>query len=124
MSDPNKLYRKIQKIMRVTEQENKLIKERMEFYGFNNFNTYSRYMLLTGEIITIDYSELIKLKTEINRIGTNINQIAKYINTNEEISIENYKELQESLSDIKRLVDEKFNKEITQIEKFLKEREE
>mgnify|MGYP000931970548 CR=1 FL=1 len=124
MSDPNKLYRKIQKIMRVTEQENKLIKERMEFYGFNNFNTYSRYMLLTGEIITIDYSELIKLKTEINRIGTNINQIAKYINTNEEISIENYKELQESLTDIKSLVDEKFNKEITQIEKFLKEREE
>lgn len=110
--------------MRVTEQENKLIKERMEFYGFNNFNTYSRYMLLTGEIITIDYSELIKLKTEINRIGTNINQIAKYINTNEEISIENYKELQESLTDIKSLVDEKFNKEITQIEKFLKEREE
>ena len=96
----------------------------MEFYGFNNFNTYSRYMLLTGEIITIDYSELIKLKTEINRIGTNINQIAKYINTNEEISIENYKELQESLTDIKSLVDEKFNKEITQIEKFLKEREE
>ncbi|WP_261116504.1 MobC family plasmid mobilization relaxosome protein [Streptococcus mitis] len=124
MSNPNKLYRKIQKIMRVTEQENKLIKERMEFYGFNNFNTYSRYMLLTGEIITIDYSELIKLKTEINRIGTNINQIAKYINTNEEISIENYKELQESLTDIKSLVDEKFNKEITQIEKFLKEREE
>ena len=124
MSDPNKLYRKIQKIMRVTEQENKLIKERMEFYGFNNFNTYSRYMLLTGEIITIDYSELIKLKTEINRIGTNINQIAKYINTNEEIKVENYKELQESLTDIKSLVDEKFNKEITQIEKFLKEREE
>ncbi len=61
---------------------------------------------------------------KVNRIGTNINQIAKYINTNEEISIENYKELQESLTDIKSLVDEKFNKEITQIEKFLKEREE
>lgn len=117
-------YREIQRKMRVTPRENELIKERMELHRFKNFNTYARYMLLTGEVVTVDYSELIKLRTEINRIGTNINQLAKYINTNEEISIENYKELQESLTDIKSLVDEKFNKEITQIEKFLKEREE
>ena len=47
-------------------------------------------MLLAGEVITIDYSELINLKIEINRIETNNNQIAKYINTKEEISSEKY----------------------------------
>ena len=104
-------------------KENELINARMKKHNFNNFNTYARYMLLTGEVITIDYSELINLKIEINRIGTNINQIVKHINTNEEISSENYRLLQESLSEIKSLLDDSFSKEITKVERFLKERE-
>ncbi len=119
-----KRYREVQRKMRVTPRENDLIKERMALHGFKNFNTYARYMLLTGEVVTVDYSELIKLRTEINRIGTNINQLVKYINTNEEVSLENYRTLQESLAEVKRLVDENFNREIAHIEKVLKERKE
>ncbi len=122
MSDPKKLYRQIQKIMRVTPEENELINRRMSQHNFSNFNTYARYMLLTGEVVTVDYSELIKLRTEINRIGTNINQLARYVNTNEEISLENYQNLQHSLAEVKRLMEENFNHEISQIDKLLKER--
>lgn len=122
MSDPKKLYRQIQKIMRVTPEENELINRRMAQHNFSNFNTYARYMLLTGEVVTVDYSELIKLRTEINRIGTNINQLARYVNTNEEISLENYQNLQHSLAKVKRLMEENFNHEISQIDKLLKER--
>lgn len=122
MSNPKKLYRQIQKIMRVTPEENELINRRMAQHNFSNFNTYARYMLLTGEVVTVDYSELIKLRTEINRIGTNINQLARYVNTNEEISLENYQNLQHSLAKVKRLMEENFNHEISQIEKLLKER--
>jgi len=122
MSDPKKLYRQIQKIMRVTPEENELINRRMAQHNFSNFNTYARYMLLTGEVVTVDYSELIKLRTEINRIGTNINQLARYVNTNEEISLENYQNLQQSLAEVKRLMEENFNHEISQIDKLLKER--
>ena len=124
MSDPKKLYREIQKIMRVTPQENELIKQRMAYHNFSNFNTYARYMLLTGEVVKVDYSELIKLRTEINRIGTNINQLAKYVNTNEEVSLENYQSLQASLLEVKRLMDENFDKEVAIIERVLKERRE
>ena len=122
MSDPKKLYRQIQKIMRVTPEENELINRRMAQHNFSNFNTYARYMLLTGEVVTVDYSELIKLRTEINRIGTNINQLARYVDTNEEISLENYQNLQQSLAEVKRLMEENFNHEISQIDKLLKER--
>lgn len=122
MSDENKLYRKHQLKMRVTLEERDLIKRRMENHNFTNFNTYARYMLLTGEVVTVDYSELIKLRTEINRIGTNINQLARYVNTNEEISLENYQNLQQSLAEVKRLMEENFNHEISQIDKLLKER--
>ena len=117
-------YREIQRKMRVTPRENELIKERMELHGFKNFNTYARYMLLTGEIVTVDYSELIKLRTEINRIGTNINQLAKYINTNEEITLENFQNLQASLAEVKRLMDDSFDKEVAMIEKMMRDRRE
>lgn len=124
MSNEIKLYRQIQRKFRVTPRENDLIKERMAIHGFKNFNTYARYMLLTGEVITVDYSELVKLRTEINRIGTNINQLVKYVNTNEEVSIEHYQSLQELLSEIKQLMNTKIDKEMSLTEKLLKERRE
>ena len=119
MSDEKKLYRQIQKKMRVTPQENDLIKQRMAHHNFSNFNTYARYMLLTGEVVTVDYSELIKLRTEINRIGTNINQLAKYVNTTE-----NFQNLQTSLAEVKRLMDDNFDKEVAMIEKMMRDRRE
>ena len=117
-------YREIQRKMRVTPRENELINERMELHGFKNFNTYARYMLLTGEVVTVDYSELIKLRTEINRIGTNINQLAKYVNTNEEITLENFQNLQASLAEVKRLMEDSFDKEVAMIEKMMRDRRE
>ena len=117
-------YREIQRKMRVTPRENELIKERMELHGFKNFNTYARYMLLTGEVVTVDYSELIKLRTEINRIGTNINQLAKYVNTTEQITLENFQNLQSSLAEVKRLMEDSFDKEVAMIEKMMRDRRE
>lgn len=119
-----KRFREIQKKLRVTPEENKLIKQRMENHNFKNFNTYARFMLLTGEIVMIDYSELIKLRTEINRIGTNINQLAKYVNTTEELSKENFQHLQDSLIKVKQLMDENFDREISIIEKINSDRKE
>ena len=92
--------------------------------GFNTTDIPLEFMLLTGEVITVDYSELIKLRTEINRIGTNVNQLAKYVNTNEVVSLENFQTIQAALTEVKRLMDENFSREITQIEKILKERRE
>lgn len=117
-----KRYREIQKKIRVTPEENELIKRRMANHHFKNFNTYTRYMLLTGEIVMVDYSELIKLRTEINRIGTNINQLAKFVNTTEEFTLENYQILQDALVSVKQLMDDNFDKEITIFEKQSRDR--
>lgn len=98
------LYRDIQKIVRVTKEENMMIKNRMAQHNFSNFNTFARHMILFGKVVTIDYSELAKLRTEISRIGNNINQLAKYVNTNEEISVEQFLQIDNYLKDIRKLI--------------------
>ncbi|MFS1664508.1 plasmid mobilization protein [Streptococcus sp. zg-JUN1979] len=111
MSDSKKLYRNIQRIVRLAPEENELVKKRMESFGFTNFNTYACYMLMTGQVITVDYSELTKLRTEINRIGVNINQLARYANTNDKINLSDFLELQSSVLKISQLVDDTFKNE-------------
>lgn len=122
MSTEQKRYRNVQKKFWVTPEENRLLKERMSLYDFKNFNTYARYLLLTGEIIQVDFSELTKLRTAINRIGTNINQLARYVNTNEEISLEQYQTLQANLAEVKQLMESHFNQEMKLLEARLNEK--
>lgn len=122
MSIEQKRYRNVQKKFWVTPEENRLLKERMSLYDFKNFNTYARYLLLTGEIIQVDFSELTKLRTSLNRIGTNINQLARYVNTNEEISLEQYQTLQANLAEVKQLMESHFNQEMKLLEARLNEK--
>ena len=41
----------------VTEEEKKLIEEKMKILGARNFGAYARKMLIDGYIIKVDYSE-------------------------------------------------------------------
>lgn len=122
MTQEKERYRSIQKKFWVTADENRLIRERMSLYDFENFNTYARYLLLTGEIIQVDFSELTKLRTAINRIGTNINQLARYVNASEEISLEQYRALQANLAEVKQLMESHFNQEMKLLEARLNEK--
>ena len=69
--------RKIQKIFCVDENENELIRRKMEKANKENFGSFAREILLTGEINLINFDEIKKLRYELNRIGNNINQIVK-----------------------------------------------
>lgn len=84
--------------------ENQLIKEQMARAGIDNFSVYARLMLLHGEVKVTDYSELEKLRQEINRIGINVNQIAKYANTNEVASLQELTQVFEELKTLELLI--------------------
>lgn len=72
--------RKIQKKIYVDENENELIRRKMEKANKENFGSFAREILLTGEINLINFDEIKKLRYELNRIGNNINQIVKRAN--------------------------------------------
>ena len=80
--------RNIQKIIRLTAEEDKFIRKKVEQSPFNNFQNFARIMLITGEAKIVDYSELKKLNGQINRLGNNINQIVKLAHYFDEISNE------------------------------------
>ena len=69
--------RYIQKLIRLTPEEDRQIKTAMAQMGVPSFQYYAKNQLVQGKVVQIDFSELKDLRVAINRVGTNINQIAK-----------------------------------------------
>lgn len=109
-------YRNKERKVRFTEEENQYLLKKIRQSGLNNFQNYALKMLLNGQIVTIDYSELLNLRKEINKIGQNINQLTKYANTFNELDKELLLGLADEIDKMKKLVKEEFeNKEVRMI---------
>ena len=79
----------IQKKFFVNEKEDERIKLIMKETGITNFSIFARRACCNKEIFTLDFSEYKNIiseisatKSELKRIGNNINQIAKHLNEN------------------------------------------
>ena len=96
--------RNIQKLMRLEEQENDFIMGKVKSSGIKSFQNYARHMLIQGQVITNDYSELIGFRKEVNAIGRNVNQIVKYVNTSGEISHDEFTYLVSQVDEMKQVV--------------------
>ena len=113
MSEIQNRVRQKQRKLRLTEEENELLKRRINDSPYDNFQNYARHMLLAGSIHYVDYSELQQLKWEVNKIGNNINQIAKLANQFEEISQEDIDDLLDLIHQVEWLVSNKLKDEIS-----------
>lgn len=103
--------RQIRKEIYLTPNEEIQIKRTMAEMGVKTFQSYAKNMLVQGQVVQIDFSELKDLRVAINRIGGNINQIAKHANENDLITIEEISEVVNLLSEIKDLVNAKVSSE-------------
>lgn len=104
--------RPIQKKIRFNSEEYDYIKRKIAGSPFTNFQNFARLLLIAGEVRMVDYSELKKLSFEVNRVGNNINQIAKLAHKFEEISNEDIQELLRLSRELKKSVATKFNEEL------------
>lgn len=102
--------RDIVKKIRVTEEEEKLIKEKMLLIPTTNFNSYAVKMLIDGYVIKYDFKEIKNLTGQIGKIGSNINQVAKRANESRSVSESDVKELLKMLYDIQVLLNRKIGK--------------
>ena len=80
--------RNVQIIVRVTEDERALIEEKMKQIPTMNLSAYSRKMLIDGYIIVLDLQEVKTHTAQLQKIGVNVNQIARRINGTGRIYVE------------------------------------
>ena len=106
--ETKKRVRSTQFIIRAKPDEANIISNRVKLSKKETFQAYALEMLQNGKIATYDYSELQKLRIEVNRIGQNVNQLVRYVNTFDEIDNELFKALQAEIDDMKTLLFDEF----------------
>lgn len=92
----------------LSDEELNLIEEKLNHTNYTNRSDFIRENLLNNIILVNDYKYLRNLVGEINKIGVNINQIARVVNTNQSIYKEHIEVLLVKLDEIWKLIDEKF----------------
>ena len=87
----------------VTEEERKLIEEKMKLVPTNNMAAYLRKIAIDGYIIQVDHTDIKTMTAEIQKIGVNVNQIARRVNATGNAYKEDIEEIKGVLAEIWRL---------------------
>lgn len=114
MENGEKRKRPVQKLIRLTEEENRFISTKVAESGMTNFNAFARIMLIMGEVKILNFEELRELRKEINRIGVNINQVAKKVNEDDQASLTELSQILELQKHLKDTVSQFIQKQENQ----------
>ena len=95
--------RKVQIKFYVTEEERALIEQKMKLVPTQNMAAYLRKTAIDGYIIQTDHSDIKAMTAEIQKIGVNVNQIAKRVNATGSVYQEDIEEIKGVLAEIWRL---------------------
>lgn len=92
--------RDIQVKFRVTQKELGFIAHKAQQLGTRNWEAYLRKMAIDGLVIKLDIPELKEMIHLLRKMGNNINQIAKQVNTTQQLHTADYHYIQQSLDAI------------------------
>ena len=99
-----KRKRNIQILFCVFPEEKKLIRRKMIESKTKNMGAYLRKTAIDGYIVNTDTTPLKKQYEEMHKIGININQIAKKVNTTGDLYPEEMQELKEMVKELWRIL--------------------
>ncbi|WP_449451553.1 plasmid mobilization protein [Streptococcus suis] len=106
-----KRTRNIEMKVRFTLKEYQQIEKNMGQMKAKSFQYYAKNQLIHGQLVQIDFPELKALRVAINRIGANINQIAKQANEDQHTSTEMLEQVLGHLTEIREMVSAKLSSE-------------
>lgn len=73
--------RKIVLRVPVTPEEQELIRQKMALLHTRNFSAYARKMMIDGYVVHIDTTDIRAQTAELQKIGVNVNQITRRLNS-------------------------------------------
>ena len=85
-------------------EEKNLIRRKMIESKTKNMGAYLRKMAIDGYIVNTDTTPLKKQYEEMHKIGVNINQIAKKVNSTGDLYPEEKQELKEMVKELWRIL--------------------
>lgn len=84
----------------LTDEEQIIFDEKFKLSGMKNKSAYLRQLILYGCVYEVDYSYLRKYNEELGRISSNLNQIAKRINSTEHLYQDDMEEVKELMNQV------------------------
>ena len=84
----------------VTQEERALIQQKMAQLHTKNFSAYARKMLIDGYIVHMDTSDIRAQTAELQKIGVNVNQIARRINSTGTVYAQDIEDIKGALAQI------------------------
>lgn len=99
--EQKKRKRAVQIIVRVTQEEKAEILKNMESVGISNLSVYARKMMLDGQIIHADFTEIKELSRQLGYLARNINQIALRANETRNLYKSDVEDLQRDYAAVK-----------------------
>ena len=95
--------RKIVQRVPVTQEERELIEQKMVLLHTKNFSAYARKMLVDGYIVNMDTTDIRAQTAELQKIGVNVNQIARRINSTGTVYAQDIEDIKGALAKIWQL---------------------
>ena len=84
------------------DDEQYILDEKFRLSGMKNKSDFLRKLILYGYVYDVDYSYLRNYNTELGRISSSLNQIAKRINSTGNIYQEDIDEVKELMNEVWR----------------------
>ena len=84
------------------DNEQYILDEKFRLLGMKSKSAFLRKLILYGYVYDVDYSYLRNYNTELGRISSNLNQIAKRINSTGNIYKEDMDEVKELMNEVWR----------------------
>ena len=86
----------------LNDDEQYILDEKFKLSGMKSKSAFLRKLILYGYVFDVDYSYLRNYNTELGRISSSLNQIAKRINSTNHIYQEDMDEVKELMNEVWR----------------------
>ena len=84
----------------LNDDEQYILDEKFKLSGMKSKSTFLRKLILYGYVYEVDYSYLRNYNTELGRISSSLNQIAKRVNSTGNIYQEDIDEVKELMNEV------------------------